>query len=82
MSKVLLVSEHPNIGAIVQTDAGQLVAFDKHSDKGLIDLSTGHNIKRLPTKGLFRNTNNATIQEAGEAFVENRSPRWKLPFTS
>lgn len=51
------------------------VAFNK-AKNNQIDLSTAHIITELPDEGLYRNTNNITLEEAANAYVQKRNPRW------
>lgn len=69
---VQLVTEHESLGAVV--DLGRKkVGFNKSGN--LIDLSTAHIINELP-EAMYRNTNNITLEEAANAFVQKRNPRW------
>lgn len=73
MAQVIMVTEHPQLGAVV--DLGdQKVGFN--AKKGKVDLSTAHIIDELPENALYRNVNNITVEEAANAYVEQRKPRW------
>lgn len=57
-------------------DLGDAKVAFKKSKNNLIDLRTAHLIDELPETGLYRNTNNITVEEAANAFVQKRKPRW------
>lgn len=44
--------------------------------KGKTDPDSPKIIKRLP-RGIYRNIENATVEEAADAFIEGRTPRFK-----
>lgn len=66
-------TEHPQLGAIVDLGKKKVGFF---GTKGQIDLPSAHIIDELPEDAIYRNVNNPTLEEAANAFVQRRNPRW------
>lgn len=75
MAQVILVTEHERLGAVVDLGKKKVGFWGK---KGQVDLSTAHIIDELPEDALYRNVHNETLEEAANAYVQRRNPRWKI----